>query len=48
MTAKQVAVRDIKNDLRQYAKCFLAFHKELDPVMKQLVKEQLKAQRLLK
>jgi hypothetical protein len=44
MSAKLQAVRDIFTDLAQNNKCFIAFVKELDPVMEELVNEQLKAQ----
>lgn len=37
-SAKKVAVHDIKNDLRQHSKCFLAFKKSLNPIMNELVK----------
>lgn len=41
--AKQQAIQDIKEDLEKNHKCFLAFHTELDPIMEQLVNEQLRA-----
>ena len=46
MTAKNLAIRDIKESLRKQGKCFLAFRKDLNPVMELLVSEQLKAQEL--
>ena len=46
MSAKQCAIQDIQEDLRIHGKCFLAFRKDLNDVMKQLVNEQLKAQEL--
>lgn len=46
MSPKEQAILDIKNDLRQQGKSFLAFHKELNPVMDSLVNSQLKAQEL--
>lgn len=44
MTARQIAIQDIKDDLKAENRCFLAFHKELNPVMHSLVKEQLQRQ----
>ena len=46
MLAKQQAVKDIRESLRMQGKCFLAFRTELNPIMKDLVNEQLKAQEL--
>lgn len=46
MSAKSVAIKDIKQELSLHGKCFLAFRTELDPVMEQLVSNQLKAQGL--
>ena len=46
MSAKQVAIQDIKQELSIQGKCFLAFRKELNPVMKELVNNQIKAQEL--
>lgn len=48
MTAKEQAIRDIKNDLRQSGKCFLAFHRELNPIMSELVNNQINRQEHLK
>lgn len=45
MTAKQQAMEDIKNDLLEHGKCFIAFKSELNPIMRKLVSEQLKAQK---
>ena len=45
MNVKQQAIRDIKKSLRQQCKVFLAFRTELDPVMDDLVKEELEKQR---
>lgn len=47
MTAKCLAIRDIKVSLKQQGKCFMAFHSELNPIMDKLVSDQLKAQRKL-
>ena len=46
MSAKQQAIKDIKQELSLHGKCFLAFRTELDPVMEELVSNQLKAQGL--
>lgn len=46
MSAKQVAEEDIRESLKIQGKSFLAFHTELNPIMDQLVEEQLKAQEL--
>lgn len=48
MTAKQQAILDIKEELENTGKAFIAFHKELDAPIQEIVKEQLKAQRKLK
>lgn len=48
MTAQQSAIQDIKDDLRQQGKCFIAFYKELDPIMSYLVSEQIHQQNNLK
>lgn len=42
MSAKQQAIRDIKES---YGKSFLAFHKELNKPIRDLVKKYLKQQR---
>lgn len=44
MSAKEKAIQDIKEDLRKNSKCFLDFHNELNPVMRLLVRQQLKQQ----
>lgn len=44
MTAKSMAIKDIKNDLKQEGRTFLSFHRELNPVMKELVREHIKEQ----
>ena len=46
MSAKQQAIKDIKQELSLHGKCFLAFRTELNPVMEKLVSNQLKAQGL--
>lgn len=46
MSAKQAAIQDIKQELAIQGKCFLAFRKELNSVMKELVNNQIKAQEL--
>lgn len=45
MSAREQAIQDIKDDLKKSNCFFIAFRKELNPVMRALVKEQLKAQK---
>ena len=47
MSAKQAAIKDIKNDLKEYGKCFIAFHHELDEAINGIVKDYLKQQEML-
>jgi len=44
MTPKDLAVRDIQNDLNRQGKTFLAFHDELNPAMRKIVSSQIKEQ----
>lgn len=44
MSAKEQAIQDIKDDLRKQGKSFLAFHRNLNPIMNRLVNKQLKEQ----
>lgn len=44
MTPKDLAVRDIQNDLSKQGKTFLAFHNELNPAMRKIVASQIKRQ----
>ena len=44
MTPKDLAVRDIQNDLSKQGKTFLAFHNELDYAMRKIVSSQIKEQ----
>lgn len=44
MTAEEQATLDIKNELRQSSKCFLAFRKKLNPIMDKLVENYTKLQ----
>lgn len=44
MTPKDLAVRDIKNDLNRQGKTFLAFHNELNPAMRKIVSSQIREQ----
>ena len=44
MSPKDLAVRDIKEDLRNQNKSFLAFHNELNPAMRKIVSSQIKEQ----
>ena len=47
MSAKEYAVQDIKDDLMKEKRSFLAFRKELNPVMRRLVSRQIKDQIIL-
>lgn len=47
MTAYRQAVKDIKADLSQSAKVFLAYRRELDPVMKHLTEDYISLQTAL-
>lgn len=44
MSPKQAAINDIKESLRKQGKCFIAFHRVLNPIMDILVKQQLDEQ----
>lgn len=44
MDAKEVAIQDIKDDLKQQSKSFLAFHKQLNPIMKKIVNTYIQQQ----
>ena len=44
MTPKDLAVKDMKEDLSKENKSFLAFHNELNPVMRKIVSNQIKEQ----
>jgi len=44
MTAKQQAVRDIKQELESLGKTFIAFHHELDNPISEITSNYLKAQ----
>ena len=44
MTAKQQAIQDIKMSLRANNKAFIAFRSELNPIMDELVNNQIKQQ----
>ena len=46
--AKQQAIEDIKNELKNSHKCFIAFLQYLNPVMDCLVSTQLEQQQNLK
>ena len=41
MSVKEQAIEDIKKELRDNGKSFLAFHKELDPVINSLVMSRI-------
>lgn len=45
MSAKECAIKDIKDCLRQEGKAFIAFRKELNKTMRSLVREQILAQK---
>lgn len=45
MTAKDLAVQDMIPELEKQNKCFLAFRQELNPIMRKLVSQHIKAQR---
>ena len=47
-SAKNQAIEDIKNDLKNQHKCFLAFLQYLDPVMDCIVSSQLEEQQASK
>ena len=44
MTPKDLAVKNIKDDLMKENKAFLAFHNELNPAMRKIVFSQIKEQ----
>lgn len=44
MSAKQAAIQDIKDDLKQQSKSFLAFHKQLNPIMDEIVNTYIQQQ----
>lgn len=44
MTARQQAIKDIKDDLKKEGKSFIAYRTELNPVMNELVNNQIKKQ----
>jgi hypothetical protein len=44
MTAKQQAIKDIRKSLKANSKAFIAFRTELNPIMDELVNEQIKQQ----
>ena len=44
MTPKDLAVRDMKEDLSKENKSFLAFHNELNPAMRKIVSSQIREQ----
>lgn len=45
MTAKESALEDISRDLEKNHRCFVAFRKELNRPVQQLVREYLKKQK---
>lgn len=42
MSVREIATKDIQEELSRQGKCFLAFHSELDPVMDKIVENELK------
>ena len=46
--AKQQAIKDIKDDLKQTSRAFITFIEELNPVMDTLVEEQIEEQKQIK
>lgn len=44
MTAKETALQDIKDDLKQQSKCFISFREKLNPIMKRMVSNYIKLQ----
>jgi hypothetical protein len=42
--AREKAIQDIQEELSKCGKCFIAFVQRLNPIMDELVNEQLKAQ----
>ena len=47
MNVRQFAIKEIKEDLKSRNKSFLAFRKDLNPIMRKLVTEQLKEQKAI-
>lgn len=45
MSAKEQATLDIMADLEKSNKCFIAFRKELNPIMRKLVSHQIRQQK---
>lgn len=48
VTSRGEATRDIKQDLKEHGKVFMAFRKELTPVIKEIVDEYLEEQKQTK
>lgn len=42
--AKQQAIQDIKEELKEQSKSFIAFHKRLNPIINLLVEHQIQLQ----
>jgi len=47
MTARQSAIEDIKSELHQSSKAFIAFNKKLNPVIKQITEDYINTQQSL-
>lgn len=48
MSAKQQALKDIKSDLESEGKSFIAFHRELNTPIRNIVNQYLKQQKKIK
>lgn len=48
MSPKKQAIQDIREELQRNGRCFLAFHSELNPIMRRLVNNQIKLQQSVK
>ena len=46
MSVQELATRDIQEELSKNGKCFIAFHRELNPIMGKLVSIHIKSQQL--
>lgn len=44
MTAREIALRDIKEELKQESRSFISFRTELNPAISQIVKDYSKIQ----
>lgn len=44
MSVRELAIKDIKNELKQESKCFLAFNTQLNPKIRNIVKSYINLQ----